>query len=198
MISEMFAVALSLFLLMDSFGNIPIYLSVLREIPKQKHPRIIIREMLIALLLVILFACFGNDFFIFLGIAHEAMYIAGGVVLFVMSLKMIFPGGGNLQESFGNIGDPLVFPLAVPLVSGPSVLAAVMIYSTQVQSSMTLFGAILISWFFTSVILLGSSILLRFLGERGIKALERLMGLVLMLIAINMFIQGWRQICMVV
>lgn len=107
-----------------------------------------------------------------------------------MALKMIFPEDGALVESLTTEGEPLVFPLAIPLIAGPSVLAAVMIYSKETGRAGTLFYAIFLSWVLSAGILLASSLLNKWLGTRGLKALERLMGLILMLIAINMFLQG--------
>ena len=171
-------------------GNIPIYIAILREIEKRRRLWIILREKLIALIIILTFAYTGNEFLAALHISHESIFLAGGIVLFVMSLKMLFPENGSLLSSLGIEGEPLIFPLAIPLVAGPSVLAAVMIYSHQLEDTTVLFEAILLAWFISMLILLSSNLLQKWLGLRGIKALERLMGLLLMLIAINMFLQG--------
>lgn len=192
------SLAFSLFLLMDPVGNIPIYLTVLSEIEHRKRQIIIFRESLISLFTIYLFAYFGDPFFCFLGISYQSIYIAGGIVLFVMALKMIFPEKGTLFDALATDGgEPLVFPLAIPLMAGPSVLAAVMIYSRQHRSTWALFIAIFVAWVISTMILLSSTFLHKWLGMRGIKALERLMGLVLMLIAINMFLEGWKQISII-
>ncbi len=185
-----FSMAFTLFLLMDPVGNIPIYLAILKELPSERRFWIIFREKIIALVIILLFAIFGDGFLRALSISHEAIYISGGIVLFIMALKLLFPENGTLIESLSIEGEPLVFPLAVPLVAGPSVLAAVMIYSHQLENLGILFGAIGIAWVVSTLILLGSTFLQKCLGIRGINALERLMGLVLVLIAINMFLQG--------
>lgn len=190
MIETIFAVAFALFLLMDPIGNIPIYLTILAEIDYKRRTRIIIRETVIALVVIFLFAIFGDFLMEFLSISRESIFLAGGIVLFIMALKMIFPEKGTLLESFGVDGEPLIFPLAVPLVAGPSVLAAVMIYSAQLETPLILFAAIIIAWIASTAILLSASYLQKWLGTKGIKALERLMGLILMLIAINMILQG--------
>jgi multiple antibiotic resistance protein len=175
---------------MDPLGNIPIYIAILQKIETHRRIKIIFREKLIALLIILLFAYFGDDFLKALNISHETIFLAGGIVLFVMSLKLLFPENGSLLDSLSIEGEPLIFPLAIPLVAGPSVLAAVMIYSHQLESLTSLFGAIGIAWIASTFILLGSTMLQKYLGIRGLKALERLMGLILMLIAINMFLKG--------
>ena len=137
-----------------------------------------------------IFATFGDNFLRALDISHETIFLAGGIVLFVMSLKLLFPEGGSLLESLSVDGDPLIFPLAIPLIAGPSVLAAVMIYSHQVENWKVLYLAIFLAWLVSLIILMSSTFLQKCFGERGIKAMERLMGLILMLIAINMFLEG--------
>ncbi len=187
---SVFSMAFTLFLLMDPIGNIPIYLAILQKIDGRRKLWIIFREKIIALIVIIVFAYFGDDFLKSLGISHEAIFLAGGIVLFIMALKLTFPEDGSLLDSLAIDGEPLVFPLAIPLVAGPSVLAAVMIYSHQLENVSVLYIAIGIAWVGSTIILLGSTFLQKILGIRGIKAMERLMGLILMLIAINMFLKG--------
>ena len=183
--------AFALFLLMDSFGNIPIYLSILKGIDKKKHVQIIFRELLIALILFILFALFGNNFLSFLGISTKSMQLSGGIVLFILGMRMIFPAQGG--QTYGLDGEPFIFPLAVPLVSGPASLAAVMIYSHQDVSSLRLITSILIAWAATTTILMLAGKLSDWIDPRGLSALERLMGLILIMIAIEMVLKGWAQ-----
>ncbi len=191
MFSLIFSLALPLFLLMDPIGNIPIYLSILQALPQKRRLIIIFREMVFAFLIMMIFAFFGDNFLKWLGISHDSILLAGGIVLFVMALKMIFPEkNGSLADSFGVDGEPFIFPLAVPLVAGPSILAAIMIYSHQLESFSILFFAILFAWVASTVLLLLSSFLQSIIGMRGLKALERLMGMILMLIAVNMFVMG--------
>ena len=185
-----FSMAFTLFLLMDPIGNIPIYLSILQKIDGQRKLWIIFREKIIALVVILTFAYFGDDFLKSLGISHEAIFLAGGIVLFIMALKLTFPEDGSLLDSLAIDGEPLVFPLAIPLVAGPSVLAAVMIYSHQLENVSLLYSAIAIAWVASTIILLGATLLQKIMGIRGIKAMERLTGLILMLIAINMFLKG--------
>lgn len=186
---SLFSIAFSLFLLMDSIGNIPFYISFLKTVPPKRRSKIIVREMVIALFIILFFNFVGDALMHFLEIKHDTLQIAGGIILFLMCLKMIFPPPH--QDTNGLPGsEPFIVPLAIPLVAGPAVLAAVMIYTRQEVNSVLMVGAILIAWAASLAILLSSSILLRFLGNKGVIALERLMGLILILIATQMFLTG--------
>jgi len=191
---NLFAITLSLFLLMDPIGNIPIYLTILSEIDLKKRQKIILREKLFALFIILIFAIFGNEFLAILHISSQAIFLSGGIILFLMALKMIFPERGSLLNSLDIEGEPLIFPLAIPLVAGPAVLAAVMIYSAELTSQGSLFLAIALAWLASTIILIFSTYLQRWLGIRGIKALERLMGLILILIATNMLLEGYHRL----
>ena len=115
--------------------------------------------------------------------------LSGGLILFIIALKLIFPKGKDSSVDFGEGGEPFIVPLAIPLVAGPAVLAAVMIYSHQ-EAIWTLITGICIAWLASTVILLTSPILKRILKARGLSALEKLMGLILTLIAAQMFLEG--------
>ncbi len=183
------SVAFALFLLMDPIGNIPFYISFLKGVDPARQRVVIVRELLIALGIIILFNFIGNGLMDFLKVSQDTIQIGGGIILFLICLKMIFPVGHDPNESLPHATEPFIVPLAVPLVAGPSVLAAVMIYAHQ-ETNWVMIGAILIAWAASLIILLSSSFLKAILGWRGILALERLMGLVLTLIAIQMFLNG--------
>ncbi len=185
----MLSIAFSLFLLMDSIGNIPLYISFLKKLNPNRQRFIIIRELIIALVIIILFNFLGDGLMQFLHVQNDTIQIAGGIILFLLCIKMIFPSPHDSNENLPHDEEPLIVPLAVPLVAGPAVLAAVMIYSKQ-NDSWTMMGAILIAWVATLIILLSSSFLKEILGWRGILAIERLMGLILILIAVQMFMSG--------
>jgi MarC family membrane protein len=187
---SLFSIAFSLFLLMDSIGNIPFYISFLKKLPPHRQRVIIFRELLIALIIIIFFNFIGEGLMKFLKVETDTIQIAGGIILFLLCLKMIFPPAHNHEESLPHDLEPFIVPLAVPLIAGPSVLAAVMIYSRQEPNNFIMVGAILIAWGASLLILLGSSYLQKILGWRGIIAIERLMGLVLTLIAVQMFLSG--------
>ncbi|QVL58201.1 MAG: YhgN family NAAT transporter [Simkaniaceae bacterium] len=186
---SLFTISFSLFLLMDPIGNIPIYLAVLKDVKAKRQQKIIIRELLIALAVIILFSFVGEQLLDILGVGQETILISGGIILFMIAIKMIFPSGKEgTYESLGK-GEPFIVPLAIPLVAGPSVLAAVMIYSHQEMVGL-LIGAICIAWAGSMIILLGAPFLKKILGIRGIVACERLMGLLLTLMSVQMFLEG--------
>lgn len=186
----MLSIAFTLFLLMDSIGNIPFYISFLKGLDPKRQRVVIFREMMIALAIIILFNFVGDGLMQFLNVQNDTVQIAGGIILFLLCLKMIFPPPHDATEHLPHDTEPFIVPLAVPLIAGPAVLAAVIIYSKQEANSWVLVGAILIAWAVSLVILIGSSFLKRILGWKGILAMERLMGLVLTLIAVQMFLTG--------
>jgi len=187
----MLSMAFSLFLLMDSIGNIPLFISILKGIPHQRQRQIIFREMLIALAIMILFNYVGDFLLNALQVTQYSVLISGGIILFLIALKMIFPTKESEQPSKDD-KEPFIVPLAVPLVAGPAVLAAIMLYSRQ-ETSMSSVIAIVAAWIVTTLILLSSTFLNKIMGPRGILACERLMGLVLTMIAIQMFLEGLAQ-----
>jgi len=187
----MLSIAFSLFLLMDSIGNIPFYISFLKDLEPRRQRRIIFRELIIALGIIILFTFLGDALMHFLNVQTDTIQVAGGIILFLLCLKMIFPSVHEANDGLPhNASEPFIVPLAIPLIAGPGVLAAVMIYARQEQNSFVMIGAILIAWIASLGILLASSFLKNVLGWRGIVAMERLMGLILTLIAVDMFLSG--------
>ncbi len=184
------SLAFSLFILMDSIGNIPLYISFLKNLKPARQRIVILREMLIALAIIILFNFLGEGLMNFLHVDNNTIQVAGGIILFILSLKMIFPPSKDPNEDLPHDSEPFIVPLAVPLVAGPAVLAAVMIYAKQEADGWKMLGAILLAWAASLIILISSSFLKKLLTWRGIVALERLMGLILTLIAVQMFLSG--------
>ena len=187
--TSLLAISFSLFLLMDPIGNIPVYLSILKDVEAKRQQKIIIRELLIALAVIILFTIGGDYLFDIFGVKQETVLISGGIILFIIALKMIFPHRKEDPHESPTKEEPFIVPLAIPLVAGPSVLAAVMIYSHQQNASM-LIGAICTAWGISTIILLSAPFLKKALGLRGIAACERLMGLLLTLMSVQMFLEG--------
>lgn len=181
----------SLFLLMDPIGNIPFFISALKGIPPHKHFKIIIRELLIALVIMIFFNYLGGYLLNALNINPYSVLVSGGIILFMISLKMIFPSQSDLSDPTKPDKEPFIVPLAVPLIAGPAVLAAIILYSRQDEIYSVL--AITCAWVISTLILLTSPFLNRLLGERGIIACERLMGLVLTMMSIQMLLEGVQQ-----
>src|SRR3990167_6128861 len=160
----MLSIAFSLFILMDSVGNIPLFISFLKKVPPHRQYWVIFRELLIALLVIILFSFLGDRLMVFLGIGHHAIQIAGGTILFLICLKMIFPPPRNPIEELPHENEPFIVPLAIPLVAGPAVLAAVMIYTRQESSEWVMVGAIVIAWLASLFVLLLSPLFQKALG----------------------------------
>lgn len=179
----------SLFILLNPIGNVPLYLTNLKGIDPKRQRIIILREKLIALATICLFTLAGQAFLNFLNIDQHTLQIAGGIILFLLALKMIFPVAGDPAIS-NQQNEPFIVPLAIPLVAGPGTLTAVILYSAQVTTLAPLFLAILLAWTASLAILLSSFFLTKILGNRGITACERLMGLILTLIAVQMFLNG--------
>jgi MarC family membrane protein len=190
---NLFTLAFSLFLLMDSIGNIPIFLSILKEIPAKRQRWIIFRELCIAFGIMVIFLYLGNFILGHLGIETGTVMISGGIILFLIAIRMIFPVKEVIEKD-KSYEEPLIVPLAIPLVAGPGVLATIMIYSRQGQQ-LFLLAAIAIAWFITTLVLVSSSFLKKVLGNRGMIACERLMGLILTMIAIQMFLSGIDAFC---
>jgi MarC family membrane protein len=189
--AQMLSMAFALFLLMDPIGNVPIFVSVLKDIDPARQRRIIMRELLIALAIIIVFNFIGDAFLNFLNVKISTILFSGGIILFLIALKMIFPGGRDPEVELSHDKEPFIVPLATPLVAGPAVLAAVMLYSGQhIDDHLMTVGAIAIAWAASTLILLSSSLWKKLLGSRGLVACERLMGLILTLIAVQMFLEG--------
>lgn len=183
----LFSIAFSLFLLMDPIGNIPLYVSILKDIEPKRQRTIIIRELFIALFVIIAFSFLGEYILKLLHVSHQTILISGGIILFIIAIRMIFPNKTSAESWEGR--EPFIVPLAIPLVAGPAVLAAVMIYATQ-EPALTMLASIVLAWIATFFILIGAPLLKKILGASGIIACERLMGLILTLIAVQMFLEG--------
>jgi MarC family membrane protein len=190
MLTLFFSMAISLFLLMDAIGNVPIYLAILKEIPPKRQVRIIFRELLLALLVIITFYFIGEYLLEILQVKKYTVMIAGGLILFIIALRMVFPSTHTEMIEHSREKEPFLVPLAIPLVAGPAVLAAVMLYSHQSIPIHIAVLAIMAAWLVTTIILVSSAGIKAVLGIRGMTALERLMGLILTLIAVQMFLEG--------
>jgi multiple antibiotic resistance protein len=180
-----------LFLIMDPLGNIPLFLSQLRNVAPLRRRRVLIRELIIAL--VVLFAfLFGGSFVLrALQLRAESISIAGGIVLFLIGVKMIFPPRDGNMFGAAPGGEPFIVPMAIPGVAGPSAMAALLLMTNSEPGrtadwSLALFAA----WFATALILLSSTVLFRWLGESVLTALERLMGMLLVALSVQMFLDG--------
>jgi len=180
----------TLALVMDPLGNVPLFLSVLKEVPQERRFKVILRELVIALAVMLLFLFAGEKVLNLLGLQQEAIAIAGAIILFLIAIRMIFPSPHGIMGETPE-GEPFIVPLAIPAIAGPSVLAIAMLLVSNDPARMLEWTiALICAWLATSVVLLASPLLLRALGNRGLIASERLMGMVLVIIAVQMFFDG--------
>ena len=187
---DLLSVVVTLFLIMDPLGNIPVFLSVLKEVPVERRRLVLIREILFAYIVLLLFLFFGKYLLQILHLQQEAISISGGIVLFLIALRMIFPPeGGMLGEA--PEGEPFLVPLAIPLIAGPSTLAALLLLQQRGPGSgLRLLIGVTIAWALSGIILLASPSFFRILRQRGLIAMERLMGMLLVMIAVQMLMNG--------
>ena len=184
------AAALLLFLILDPLGNVPVVLGLLRPLPANRQRIVMIRELLIALVVLLLFLWFGKYALELMHLRQESVSIAGGIVLFLIGIRMIFPPPEGLMGQLPG-GEPFIVPVAIPMIAGPSGMAAVMLLGTQEPDRMGAWSlALLIAWAATAVILMSATILYRLLGPRALTAIERLMGMLLVAISVQMFLDG--------
>ena len=191
-----FSTAVLIFFILDPLGSVPLLLSILKNIDKKRHSKIIIREMLIGLFILLTFLFFGEQF---LGLFHlqpQAITISGGIIFFVIALKMIFPNPDGSDLFSSKIGDePMVVPIAMPMIAGPAALATLLVLAkTNTEHTGSLFLSLMIAWVFAAIVLLCSTRLYKILKAKGLKALERLMGMLLLIMSVHMFIDGIRSL----
>ncbi|MBX3708587.1 MAG: NAAT family transporter [Gammaproteobacteria bacterium] len=189
----LYSATMTLILVMDPLGNVPLFLSVLNNVNPKRRQLIILRETFIAFLILSFFLFFGKFILEGMHISEPALQIAGGIILFLIAIRMIFPQNG--QEDKSPLADePLIVPLAVPLIAGPSTMTMVMLLANQAPYDLPRwFVALTIAWFITTVILVFADVLRKILGERGLTAIERLMGMILTTMAVQMFLSGLEQ-----
>lgn len=183
-------IAFPLFLIMDPVGNGVICLSMLKEYPPKRQRAIILRELLFALIIIVGFMYLGEGLLGMLDIHQSTLRMAGGVILFIISMKMVFP---QTEEgaSDPHLSDPFIVPIAVPFLAGPSCLAAVMVYAHRDAESVLL-PAIGAAWVATAAFMLLTPAMTRVMGKKGMRAMERLMGLILILMSFQMLEDGVR------
>ena len=181
-----------LLFVMDPFGNVPTVLTLLQNVDPSRRRRVIARELLIALGVLLLFLVAGQAILDFLGLQRESVTIAGGIVLGIIGLRLIFPRPEGIMGHQPE-GEPFLVPLAIPLIAGPSAMATVILMSRTAPEQLGRWaGAILLAWGVTAAVLLAAPTLYRLLRERGLQAIARLMGMLLIMIAVQMVLDGLR------
>ena len=182
-----------LLLVIDPFGAVPLFLTALGQVEQKRRLKVVVRECFIALAVLLVFLVCGDALLRLLQISQTSLGIAGGMILFLIALRIIFPPPHGL---FGDAptGEPFIVPLAIPLIAGPSAIATVLLMASRWPDQTLKWGAAVFSAATISTLVLASSHhIARIMGERGLIAIERLMGLILTALAVEMFLGGVRE-----
>ncbi len=191
--NDIATVSVTLFFIMDPLGNVPIFNAILANFSERRRMMIVARELCIALANLLLFLFSGNAILGFLGLSQSSLNIAGGVRLFIIALRMIFPKPLSEAE-LADGEDPFLVPLAIPMIAGPSTIAVLLLLSSGEPERMLEWSvALILAWLGTTVLLVASPFLMKVLGTRGSRALERLMGMILIILATQMLLNGIRD-----
>jgi MarC family membrane protein len=188
--TEFLSAVIVLLLVIDPFGNVPLVNAMLEGVGRARRRLVIVRECAIAAAILALFMMFGRAFLELMHLSETSLSIAGGVILFMIAIRMVF---AHPEGAFGPHprGEPLIVPLAIPLIAGPSALATVMLMATREPEKIGMLAAALtVTMLLTTLILVTGDRLQRWMGERVMQAIERLMGLILTAIAVEMLLGG--------
>lgn len=188
--ASFFTIAATIFFVLNATGNIPLFLAMLARFDHKRQVKIISRELTIALAILLLFTFFGDGILHILGISRPIIAIAGGVLLFIISLTMIFPKSSVDSGERALTQEPMIIPLAIPIVTGPGAITTVMVYAHETGSSLLVASAAFAAWIPSLIIILLGSYIKQILGEKGLVAVERLGGMLVCLIGIQMLTSG--------
>lgn len=178
-----------LVLITDPIGNIPIFANALKHVAPERRAKVILREILIAFALLLTFMFVGESFLEVMNLSELSLQIGGGVILFLIALRMVFPPTHGTEAEL--VGEPLIVPLAVPAVAGPSALATVLLLvSHQPEKRLEWIAALCVTMLISAVVLVSAERIQRIIGDKLVLAMERLMGLVLVAVAIEMMLGG--------
>ncbi len=183
-----------LLLVLDPFGSLPIFISVLKGVSPPRRKIIALRESLIALGVLLAFMFSGEGFLALMHLSERSLEVAGGVILLIIAIRMIFSSGSQIYASEGGAREPLIFPLAVPLLAGPSAMATVLLLaSRQPEKLMQWVGAVTAAMAVCALVMLAAERIRKLLGHSMVSAIEKLMGLVLTAIAVEMILAGLKR-----
>ncbi len=188
---EFISISITLFFMLNSLGNIPIFLSILSSLPKERRKIFLKRELFIALIALLLYYFVGDCFMKMLHLKQESISVGGGLILLLIALKMIFPSTKDSNIQNKNKEEPFIVPLAIPLTAGPSAFAMILLLGKSSNlPSFYILVAIFIAWIISAIILLNSTYMFRILGEKGLVVLERLMGMIIVIMSMQMILDG--------
>ncbi|SMG57327.1 MarC family protein [Paraburkholderia susongensis] len=183
-----------LILITDPLGNIPIFISCLRDVAPERRTVVILREVAIAFAILLMFMVLGQGFLRMMSLSDQSLRIGGGIVLFLIALRMVFPHPDGPFGGDARGGEPLIVPLAIPALAGPSALATVMLLASQAPGkTLEWIGALTVTMIVCAIVLMLAERIQAWLGERVMTAFERLMGLVLVAISVEMMLGGIRS-----
>ena len=182
------SISTAIFFILNATGQIPLFLALLGRFDPKKQRKIITREMIIALVILLLFTFYGDTILQLLGITRPIIGVAGGILLFLISLGMIFPKKNSVDVS--DQQEPLIIPLAIPVIAGPGAITTVMVFTHETASPLLVAFALVAAWIPSLILLLLGSSIKQLLGERGLAAVERLGGMLICLIGLQMFTEG--------
>lgn len=182
-----------LFLVIDPFGSIPLFISALKNVEEGRRLKLVLRECAVAFVVLAAALFAGQKFLDVMQVSQTSLGMAGGIILFIIALRIIFPPPEGVFGDFPD-GEPYIVPLAIPLIAGPSALATVLLLAArQPELLWQWFGALVLAVTLSTIILVLGSRLTKFLGERGVIALERLVGLIITTVAVEMFLNGLKD-----
>jgi len=183
-----------LLLVLDPFGSLPIFISVMRNVEPSRRTLVALRESVLAFAVLLTFMLTGQWFLTLMRLSERSLEVAGGVILLIIAVRMIFASGGEVYASDGQGREPLIFPLAVPLLAGPSAMATVLLLaSRQPERLVSWIGALTVAMVVSAVVLLGADRIRKWIGSSMVSAIEKLMGLVLTAIAVEMILAGLKR-----
>jgi MarC family membrane protein len=183
-----------LLLVLDPFGSLPIFISVLRGVAPERRRAVALREVAIAFAVLAVFMVGGQAFLSLMRLSERSLEVAGGVILLIIAIRMIFASGGEIYAADGGAKEPFIFPLAVPLLAGPSAMATVLLLaSRQPENLLSWFGALTAAMAVSAAVLLSADRLRKLLGASMVSAIEKLMGLVLTAVAVEMILAGLKR-----
>jgi MarC family membrane protein len=183
-----------LLLVLDPLGSLPIFIPIMREVPKARRVRVALREVGLAFIVLMAFMFFGESFLRVMHLSERSLEVAGGVILLMVAIRMIFSSQGESVYGTAPGREPFIFPLAVPLLAGPSAMATVLLLaSRQPEKIWEWIGALAVAMVVCGVLLLSAERIRRWVGDSVVSALEKLMGLVLTAIAVEMILAGLKR-----
>ena len=183
-----------LLLVLDPLGSLPIFIPILREVPRERRARVALREVSLAFCVLLAFMFFGETFLRVMHLSERSLEVAGGVILLMVAIRMIFSSQGESVYGVAPGREPFIFPLAVPLLAGPSAMATVLLLASRQPDRITEWlGALTAAMAVSGIVLLAADRIRKLLGHSMVSALEKLMGLVLTAIAVEMILAGLKR-----